>query len=151
MGGGTSGLFPSTKGAKPHQMSLTPDSISAHHHGPTYTVDGINGTGMGTVGIGGGGGGIAIKDRILLLTPPDVLKKCLHWRIGAISEKDLVRWIQSKLNDGRYHMVPPQLRPVLVNYVSKLKSTRPSGKGYDTVAFLALITQLEEELEAMRQ
>lgn len=149
MGGGTSGLFPSTKGAKPHQMSLTPNPISARRRGPSYAVDGVNGTGMGTGGIGGGG--IAIKDRTLLLTPPDVLKKCLHWRIGAIGEKDLMCWIQSKLNNGRYHMIPPQLRPVLADYVSKLKATRPAGKGYDTIAFLAIITQLEKELEAMKQ
>lgn len=151
MGAGTSGLFPSTKGAKPHQMSLTPDPISARHRGPTYAVDGDGSTGMEGGGIGSVRGSFSIKDRTLLLTPPHILKKCLHWRIGAISEGDLVRWIQDKLNDGRYRMVPSRLRPVLVKYVSELKATRAAGKGYNTVAFFTIVTQLEEELEAMKQ
>lgn len=146
MGGGRTGLFAGTKGADSQQISLIPNPISVRHRGPNYDVE----QGLG-VGAGGNGGGIAIKDRTLLLTPPDVLKKCLHWRIGAISDGDLVRWIQGKLNDGRYRMVPPQLRPALVDYVSKLKSTRIAGKGYDTLAFLAFVTKLEEELEAMKQ
>lgn len=149
MGGGTSGLFPSTKGAKPHQMSMTPNPISVRRRGPTYYSD--DRTNVGAGGIGGGGGSIARKNRIRLLTPSHVLKKCLHWRIGAIGEGDLIRWIQGKLADSRYHMVPSQLRSTLIKYVSELKATRPAGKGYDIVAFLSVVTRLEEKLEAMKK
>lgn len=142
MGGGTSGLYPATKGAKPYQMSLMPDPIHVRHRGPAYAIE----TGDGT---GGRGGSVAIKDRTLLLTPPDVLKECLHWRSGAISAGQLVRWIQNKLHDERYHMEPPKLRIVLKSFLPKLKATRPAGKGYDIQAFLAIIEQLEAELETM--
>ena len=150
MGGGTSGLFPSTKGAKPHQMSLMPEPVSARHRRPTYAMDRGEGIGVGVGGIGEDGGHIAIRNRTLLLTPSDVLRKCLHWRIRAISEGDLVRWIQGKLNNSRYRMVPPQLRFTLIEYVTKLKATKSIGKGYNAAKFCALIVQLEKELESMK-
>lgn len=147
MGSGTVGLYPSTNGANPHQMSMMPDHIHARHRGPTYATELGSGEGMGSVG--GNGTGIAIRNRILLLTPPDVLKECLHWRIGAISAERLVRWIHSKLNDGRYRMDPPQLRTVLKSYLPKLKATKAVGKGYDLQAFFTVIEQLEALLETM--
>lgn len=150
MGGGTSGLFPTTKGAKPHQMSLTPDPVSVRYRRPTYAMDRGEGIGVGVGSAGEDGGRIAIKNRTLLLTPSDVLRKCLHWRISAISEGDLVRWIQGKLNNSRYHMVPPQLRFTLIEYVTKLRGTRSVGKGYDAAKFRTLIVQLEKELESMK-
>lgn len=148
MGTGTVGLYSATEGAKPYQISLwTPDDISVRRRGPTYATELGNGKGMG--GVGGSGAGLAIRERTLLLTPPDVLKECLHWRIGAISAERLVRWIHNKLNDGRYHMEPPQLRTVLKSYLPKLKATRTAGKGYDLQAFFAVVEQLEVLLETM--
>lgn len=142
MGGGTSNLYPSAKGAKPYQISLIPNQIHIRHRGPVYAM---NSTGS----IAGGEGIISTKNRTRLLTPPDVLKECLHWRIGSISSGDLIRWIQNKLNDKRYLMRPPELRVVLKDYLPKLKSTKPAGKGYDIQAFLALVEQLEATLEVM--
>lgn len=143
MGGGTSGLFPATNGAKPHQLSLTPEPISIRHRGPTYDIR-DSGIGAGVSDIG-----VRKKDRVLLFTPHDVLKKCLHWRIGAISEGNLIRWIELKLANRQLKMIPLQLRSTLIGYVLKLKNTNNIGKGYDKEAFLALIIQLEKELENM--
>lgn len=148
MGAGTSGLYFATEGATPCQTSFwTPDDISVRHRGPTYVAELGNGEAMGSDI--GGGVGLAIRDRTLLLTPPDVLKECLHWRIGAISAERLVRWIHSKLNDGRYRMEPPQLRTVLKSYLPKLKATKAVGEGYDLQAFFTVIEQLEALLETM--
>lgn len=150
MGGGTSGLFPATKGAKPHQMSLTPDPVSVYHRRPTYAIGRGGDVGAEIGGAAGESVRIAIRNRTLLLTPSDVLRKCLHWRIGAVSEGTLVCWMQGKLNNSRYHMVPLQLRFALIEYVSKLKAARSVGKGYDIATFHTLIVQLEKELESMK-
>lgn len=144
MGGGRTGLFPGTKGSDSQQITLFPDPIPVYHRGPTCATDG-----EASEGISGIGGGIYTKDRILLLTPPDVLKMCLRWRIGAIIERGLLSWLQRKLNDKRYHMEPAELRQVLDRFIVELKATRSSGKGYNRDAFLAVIEKWEKRLETL--
>lgn len=146
MGGGRIALFPGTKGSDSQQITLFPDPISVHHRGPTYAIDGGDSEG---VSVGGIGGGIHTKDRILLLTPPDVLRMCLRWRIGAVTEKRLLSWLQGKLNDKRYRMEPVGLRQVLDGFIAELKATRILGKGYNRDAFLSVIEKWEKSLESL--
>lgn len=142
MGGGRTGLFVGTKGADPQQLSIISEPIPARRRSSNCVIE-------QSTGIGGIELSVTKKSRILLLTPRDVLIKCMHWRIGAVSEGNLIRWIQDKLSNKRCRMMPSQLRLVLAEYVSKLEATLSVGKGYDTEMFIALIVQLEGTLETM--
>lgn len=147
MGAGRTGLFPGTKGSDFQQITLFPDPISVHHRGPTYDMN--DGSGESVGGIGSVGVGIRSQDRALLLIPLDVLKMCLRWRIGAITEGGLLSWIQRRLNDKRYRMKPTVLKRVLESYLIQLQETKSAGKGYDYNAFLAVVEKLEKKLKSL--
>lgn len=145
MGGGRTGLFPGTKGSDFQQITLFPDPIPVYHRGPAYAINDVGGIG----GISSVGADIHPQDRILLLTPIDVLKMCLHWRIGAITEGGLLSWIRKRLNDKQYRMKPTELRRILEIYLIRLQETKSAGKGYDHNAFLSVIEKLEKKLKAL--
>jgi len=147
MGGGMSGLFPSTKGAEPQQMTLFPSPIPMRRCSTTHAIEEVESLSLHVSGAGINRGAHGKKD--FLLTPYEVLRKCLHWRIGAITSKDLVRWIQRRLDDNRYNMIPNQLRNILEDYLLKLKSAEMAEKNFNKDEFLICIEHLEEELESI--
>lgn len=147
MGAGRTGLFPGTKGSDSQQITLFPAPISVHHRGPTYDMN--DGCGESIGGAGSVDVGIRSEDRVLLLIPLDILKMCLRWRIGAITEGGLLSWIQKRLNDKRYRMKPTELRRILEIYLIRLQETKSAGKGYDHNAFLSVIEKLEKKLKAL--
>lgn len=142
-----SGLFPGTKGAEPQQMTLFPSPIPMRHCRSTHAIEEVEGLSLHASGAGINRSAHGKKD--FLLTPYDVLRKCLHWRIGAIPSKELVRWIQHRLDDNRYKMIPDQLRNILENYLVKLKPAKMAEKNFNRDKFLVCIEHLEEELESI--
>lgn len=147
MGGGRSGLFPGTNGAEPQQMTLFNSQIPLRRCNTTHIVVEVEGSRLHSDGVGIGRS-VQGRDKFLL-TPYEVLRKCLHWRIGAITSNELVIWIRDRLNNKRYHMSPNQLCNILENYLAKLKSTAIDKKSFDEVKFLAYIECLEKELESI--
>ena len=147
MGGGMSGLFPGTKGAEPQQMTLFNSQISMRRCNTTHVMVEVESSRPHSDGVGIGRS-VQGRDKFLL-TPYEVLRKCLHWRIGAITSNELVIWIHNRLNNKQYHMSPNQLRNILENYLAKLKSTAIDKKRFDEVKFLAYIEYLEKELESV--
>jgi len=147
MGGGRSGLFPGTQGSDNLQLTLFPTAISAHRGSLSYSLeqDSDVGTDLGCISENSS----KHRSRCYLLTPLDVLEKCLHWRIGAITSGKLVSWIRSKIIDTKCHMVPSQLRDLLKEYLVFLQSAKPVGKGYNKDVFLTHVEQLEKRLENM--
>ena len=146
MGGGMSGLYPGTKGAEPQQMTLFASQIPMRRCNSTHEMRAVESSWFCT-GSAGIGHSVRGRDKFLL-TPYEVLRKCLHWRIGAITSKKLIKWIQSRLDNKQYHMVPNQLRNILEDYLVRLKSTI-AGKTYNEIEFLTYIEHLERELESI--
>lgn len=146
MGGGRTALFPGTKGADPQQITLFPDTISVRHRGPTYVADCGDGGGVTDSNISSG---IYAKDRMLLPTPPDVLKMYLLWRIDAISGQRLLMWMQEKLNNKQYHMEPAELRRVLSGFVVELRTAKALGSICNRDELLPIIESWEKVLESL--
>lgn len=142
MGGGRSGLFPGTKGASPHQQSLFPDTIKVRRRGVTFVpAEAVSGS------------GIASSDRckstekLHLLTVKEVLKKCMEYRLGAISESQLIDWIQRVLANKRYY-IEPKLRTALMNGLARLKNAKETTRTYNQKTFLIELERLETEISS---
>ncbi len=141
MGGGRSGLFPSTKGAAPHQISLLDEPIRVYRRGATY-VSGEGGGGGGMVG------GTAGANALILITSKDVLERCMYYRLGAVTEIQLVSWLQKVLRGQRYSIERP-LRKLIADGLLKLKATKTSEGGFDPDAFLGVLEDFERKLESL--
>lgn len=149
MGGGRSGLFPGTQGSDNFQLTLFPAAISVHRESLSYSFDQDINVGANFSCIGENSPNH--RSYCYLLTPSDILEKCLHWRIGAITSGKLVSWIKSKMTDTNCCMVPSQLRDLLKEYLVLLQSAKAAGKSYNKDVFLRYVEQLEKKLENMLQ
>ena len=141
MGGGRSGLFPGTKGADPQQTALFLPPITTRKYRLPNDIEQI-------IGVASGSGYVQRKG-VVLLTPAEVLNKCLQWRVGAVSENGFVSWVRKKLNDRRCQMVPDRLRSILRDFLDEQTFAKSGGKNYNKALVLGLIEQLEKKLETI--
>ena len=139
MGGGRSGLFPGTRGASPHQQSLFPDPIEIRHRGATFIPAESISNGMSTSGRHKS----IVKLRVL--TEKEVLKRCMEYRLGAISEAQFVDWLQRVLANKRYY-IEFRLRAVLITGLARLKNTKETAQTYNQKLFLIELERLEIEI-----
>ncbi len=144
MGGGRLGLFPGTKGADHQQLSLLNEPIRVHHRGPTYIPD------SGSVGTTGGmaTGHTPVQKALILIVPKIVLEQCMRYRLGVLSERQLVSWLEKILKGHRYS-IAPGLREVIADGLVALKATSGFGKIYNTDLFLAALMTFERRLETL--
>lgn len=146
MGGGRVGVFPGTTGSDNYQESIWDQPVRVRHRGPTFVVNAENSavnTGITT----GNATGSRTK-KVILLTAIDVLKQCMLYRAGAITEFQFISWISYRLQNKRYH-IEPSLRMCLEQGVMELKSTRTSPTEYNIEAFFQVLTHFENKLESL--
>jgi len=141
MGGGRSGLFPSARGADHHQISLLDEPIRVYRRGATY----VPGEGSGE---GGMVGGTAGEKTLILITSKDVLERCMYYRLEAITEIQLISWLQKVLRGRRYSIERP-LRNLIADGLLKLKATKTPGGDFDLDAFLDVLEDFERKLATL--
>lgn len=138
MGGGRSGLFPGTKGADHHQISLLDEPIRVYRRGVKY----VPGEGSGDGGMVGGTTG---AKALILITSKDVLERCMYYRLGAITGIQLISWLQKVLR-GQKYSIGRCLRNLIADGLLKLKATKTLGGNFDLDAFLDALEDFERKL-----
>lgn len=146
MGGGRVGVFPGTTGSDNYQESIWDQPVRVRRRGPTFVVNAENSA--VSTGITTGNATGSRSKKVILLTAIDVLKQCMLYRVGAITEIQFISWISYRLHNKRYH-IEPSLCICLEQGVMELKSTRVSPKEYNIKAFFQVLTRLESKLESL--
>lgn len=146
MGGGRVGVFPGTTGSDDYQESIWGQPVRVRHKGPTFVINA--GNSVVSTGITTGNATGSRSKKVILLTAIDVLKQCMLYRAGAITEFQFISWISYRLHNKRYH-IEPSLRMCLEQGVMELRSTRISLKEYNIEAFFQVLTRLENKLESL--
>lgn len=140
MGGGRSGLFPGTKGAAPYQLSLFSEPIKVRRRGVTF---------ISNEGIPGGeavsGGEHKAIGKLHFLTVKEILKKCMEYRLEAISESQFIDWLRRVLKSKQYY-IEANLRAILINALIRLEGTKTAKTTYNKKSFLIEIEELETKI-----
>lgn len=96
MGGGTSGLFFGTKGAKhEYQYSLFPDGIRK---------DGWDSSAVASNTGSQAGSTAQTQEKRQLITASMILQKIHEYHVGSIGAQDLVDWLSFVVSSPHYHM-----------------------------------------------
>lgn len=139
MGGGTSGLFFGTKGAKhDYQYSLFPDLIRKDK---TEFTEGVGSTGLQN------SNEPKTRSKKRLITVDILLQKCLEYHAGKISAQQLVDWLFF-ITMATTYWIESHLKTTIVNAAYSLSSCLCNN---DILEFNRELIKFENQLKLLQK